>query len=237
MNELQNFKNNPAFMKLLKTFDCEVTNIFRDGVRVSEPERERLTMDLMESFKTNRPDISKTPELSYFKRPVTNVQPYAKVTLPRIYKAITGQYFKAVTKKLRAIKDKDQVRKFKAASFDYVTFSGTFSKRNNNNLIGHSSYLCFDLDNLVNLESVRDALKHDEYTELLFQSPGGRGLKWICQVDIKRGSHLDYFNGIASYLQDNYKVTADPSGKDCSRACFICHDPDAYLSPKLRGYV
>lgn len=237
MKELKNFENNPAFMKLLETFDCEVTNIFRSGIQVSEPERERLTMELMESFKTNKPDISKIPEFSYFKQPVTNVKPYAKVTLPRIYKAITGQYLKAVTEKLRSIKDKEQARKFKAQSFPYVTFSGRFTKRNNANLIDHSSYLCFDLDDLVNLDSVRDALKEDEHTELLFKSPGGQGLKWICQVDIKRGAHLGYFNGISKYLQDNYQVTSDPSGKDPSRACFICHDSEAYLSPKLRGYV
>lgn len=234
MKELNNFHDNPAFQKLVDAFDLEPTNFYRDGIQVSEPERERLTKELMESFKTNRPDISKIPEFSYFKRPVTNIHPYAKITLPRIFSAITGTFFEARTKKLRAIKDKDQARKFKAQSFHYVTFSGTFSKRNNNNLIQHSGYLCFDLDDLVNLESVRDALKRDEHTELLFQSPGGRGLKWICAVDIINGSHADYFNAISKYLKKNYQVTADPSGKDCSRACFIAQDKKAYLSPKYR---
>jgi len=235
--ELGNFKQSKGFNKLVAAFDLEVTDIYRSGIKVSEPERERLTRELLESFKTNRPDISKIPEVSYFKRPIANIRPFAKITLPRIFKAIKGDYLKAVTEKLMAIKDKDQARKFKAQSFPYVTFSGTFSKRNNNNLIQHSGYLCFDLDNLVNLDSVRDALKRDEHTELLFRSPSGRGLKWVCQVDIKRGSHLDYFNAISKYLQDNYQVTADPSGKDFSRACFLAHDKNAYLSPKLRGYV
>jgi len=234
---LENFKNNQAVQKLFKTFDYEITDVYRAGIKISEPVREMLESEFLESFKTNKPDLSKIPELSYFKRPVTNVQPYAKVTLPRVYRAVTGAYFKSKTKNLQAIKDKMQARRYKAQNFDYVTFSGTFSKRNNYNLIQHSGYLCFDLDDLVNLESVRDALKRDEFTELLFRSPSGNGLKWICQVNIQKGKHLDYFNAISKYLMDNYKITADASGKDPSRACFVCHDPDAYLSPKLRGYV
>ena len=99
---LENFKNNQAVQKLFKTFDYEITDVYRAGIKISEPVRERLESEFLESFKTNKPDLSKIPELSYFKRPVTNVQPYAKVTLPKVFQVVTGDYYKKQTEKLHS---------------------------------------------------------------------------------------------------------------------------------------
>ncbi|MFN5784539.1 MAG: BT4734/BF3469 family protein [Flavobacteriia bacterium] len=37
---------------------------------------------------------------------------------------------------------------------------------------------------------------------------------------------------MSNYLKHNYRIEADPSGKDISRACFLCHDPNAFIHPK-----
>jgi phosphoribosylformimino-5-aminoimidazole carboxamide ribonucleotide (ProFAR) isomerase len=43
----------------------------------------------------------------------------------------------------------EEARKFKAFNFDYVTFSGAFSKRNDKHLKKHSGLLTIDFDHIV----------------------------------------------------------------------------------------
>ena len=47
-----------------------------------------------------------------------------------------------------------------------------------------------------------------------------------------RLSHADYFRRAAYYIRQTYGIEPDRSGKDLSRACFLPHDPNAYLNPK-----
>jgi hypothetical protein len=83
-------------------------------------------------------ELLKIPEFSYFGKPVINTKPDKVVNLIDAYKLIKGDYFKQSTNKLRAFTDKTEARKYKASNFDYVTFSGTFTKRENNSLLMHS---------------------------------------------------------------------------------------------------
>lgn len=175
-----------------------------------------------------------TARFSFFSRPITNIRPCANFALSDAYKYITGDFALESTSKLRSIADIKIARTFKAANFDYVTFSGLFSKRNEKAQISHSGLLCLDFDHLENLDKVRWLLLNDEYfeTQLLFTSPSGHGLKWVIEIDLSKASHLDYFNGVSNYLKQTYNLTADPSGKDICRACFLPYDPNCYINPK-----
>jgi len=108
-------------------------------------------------------------------------------SLLQIYNVITGNYYKSRTEHLRSITDPAQARKFKAANFDYCTFSGIFTTRSDKELIKHSDLLCIDFDHLPNLSEIRNRLLADEYfeTQLLFTSPSGDGL-------LIRQSHGNY---------------------------------------------
>lgn len=171
---------------------------------------------------------------SYFKAPVMNVIPSKELKLSEIYDLITTNTYEAVTSHLRAITDIKQKRKYKAKHFDYVTFSGTFNKRNDENLIKHSLLMTIDLDHLENLDSTKKMLLKDEYfdTELLFKSPSGDGLKWIIKIDLEQATHQEYFIAVANYLEQQYNIKVDASGKDISRACFLCYDHEAYINPR-----
>jgi hypothetical protein len=164
---------------------------------------------------------------------ITNTKPHKAVSLLQIYNAIKGDYYKARTEKLRAISDVSQARLFKAANFDYCTFSGVFTTRNDKALTKHSGLLCLDFDNLQNVELLRNQLLKDEYfdTQLLFRSPSGNGLKWIISVDTTETTHGDYFLSVSNYLKATYNVEVDKSGKDISRACFLPHDSEAFINP------
>lgn len=174
------------------------------------------------------------PVFSFFKCPVSNTQPAYNLNLLETYKLIKGNGYKNTTAQLRSINDKKQARKYKAGNFDYVTFSGTFSKRSDKDLQKHSGLITIDFDHIKDLQKLKEALLNDEYfeTELMFISPSGDGLKWVIPVDLTKANHQDYFKAVSNYIQHTYNLEVDKSGKDISRACFIPFDKDVFIHPK-----
>ena len=181
------------------------------------------------------PKIPYSPLFSFFKAPITNTRPHSEATLRKVYNAIKGNYYQERTQKLQSIPDIQQARKFKAANFDYCTFSGTFTTRNDKALIKHSGLLCVDFDHLQSVELLRNQLLKDEYfdTQLLFRSPSGNGLKWIISMDANQATHGEYFAAVANYILQTYGIAVDKSGRDISRACFLPHDPQAFINPQI----
>ena len=174
-----------------------------------------------------------SPLFSFFKSPVSNIKPHKAVSLLQIYNAIKGDYYRERTEKLRTISNVTQARKFKASTFDYCTFSGVFTARNDKALTKHSGLLCLDFDHLNSIETLFNRLLKDEYfdTQLLFRSPSGDGLKWIIAIDTTETTHGDFFAAVANYISQTYGVAVDKSGRDISRACFLPHDPQAFINP------
>ena len=173
---------------------------------------------------------------SYFRKPIRNVDPLARVCLRQVHDLIRGEVFCKPTFELRALKDEGEARSFKANNFDYVTFSGLFSRRDAKSLIRHSGLLCLDFDHLEDPLALRKALIRDKYFETLlaFVSPSGHGLKWVIPIEVSSlCPHERWFSSVRNYIQQTYKVQVDPSGRDVARACFLPHDPEAYLNPKL----
>ena len=172
---------------------------------------------------------------SFFKAPVRNTIPHKSICLLDAYNYIVGDYAKQRTEKLRGIKDQKQARQFKASTFDYCTFSGMFQTRNDKALISHSGLLCIDFDHLQSVDLLRNQLLQDEYfdTQMLFVSPSGDGLKWLISIDTKQTTHSNYFAAVANYILQTYGIEVDKSGRDISRACFLPHDPQAYINPRL----
>ena len=223
---LGNFRNNPAFYKLVQRFDCDITSICMNGSELNDKEKLKAINEL---FKRS----TKLSKFSYYKAPISNTSPYSEINLKQIYNVIKGQYYKNRTNQLRAIKNCIEAREFKNKEFEYVTFSGRFSRRKVEDLIKQSGYICFDFDDINDLESTKANLKSDPYTQLLFTSPSGNGLKWIIKVKLSEGSHLEFFNGIKSYVKNKYDLAPDESAKDLSRACFVCYDPSAFINPEI----
>jgi hypothetical protein len=170
---------------------------------------------------------------SFFKAPVRNTIPHKSICLLDAYNYIVGEYAKQRTEKLRTITDPKQARQYKASNFDYCTFSGMFTTRNDKALVNHSGLLCVDFDHLQNVDLLRNQLLQDEYfeTQLLFVSPSGDGLKWIISIDAAKTSHGEFFAAVANYILQTYKVEVDKSGRDISRACFLAYDPNAFIHP------
>lgn len=177
---------------------------------------------------------NKGPRFSFFRAPVTNTRPLKSITIADAYAYITGHYAEARTRQLRTMTDKAEARLYKAANFDYATFCGQFKTRNDKDILQPSGLICLDFDHLHDVEGLFQDLLTDEYfeTELLFRSPSGHGLKWIIPIAENSLTHAEYFRSVANYIKQTYRVEIDKSGKDLSRACFLCHDPKAHINPK-----
>ena len=159
-------------------------------------------------------------------------------------------------------RDLSAARAFKRTKFDYVTFSGTFTRRTDADLVAHSGYLCLDFDHLdqaeftensrvidgnsrsaeaslrskgARLNEVRRLLLSDPHFEtlLLFTSPSGNGLKWVIPIDLEQCEHRTWFNAVRNYLAATYHLDAAPACVNVPRSCSLPHDPDCYLAPRL----
>lgn len=175
------------------------------------------------------------PTFSFFSSPISNTTPCKEFNLQDTYNYIVGHQAEHSTNTLRSITDKSYAKIYKANSFNYCTFSGTFDKRDDKSLIKHSGLLCIDFDHLDNVKETKKTLLNDAYfvTQLLFVSPSGDGLKWVVSIDPMEASHENWFDAMSNYLLETYSLKADSQCRNVSRACFLPHDPNCFINPQI----
>ncbi|MBT7995972.1 MAG: DUF3987 domain-containing protein, partial [Bacteroidetes bacterium] len=169
-------------------------------------------------------------EVSFYDAPIFNTTPKASLNLNQIYDLIKGDSYKRITEAVRGSSSKEIIKEIKSHRLDYVTFGGVFEKRANTSLQKASGYMAIDLDDLSEVEKVKQILLNDQMldTVMLFTSPSGKGLKWIIHHDPRyEMEYGEYFDAVRNYLSDKYAIEVDKSGRDIARACFLCSDPDA----------
>lgn len=128
----------------------------------------------------------------------------------------------------------DGYKNYKENELPAVTFAGTFprGKRKANFLAVHSSLVVLDVDDLSepDIPLLLSELSQLKQVILAFVSPSGQGIKIVVSVspvpkndaEHKTAWHacVDFFQS----LSDEYGFEIDPSGKDCSRLCYLAHD-------------
>ena len=179
--------------------------------------------------------------MSLFRPPISNKLPLCEITLFQVYQYIVGPEAKSRTFCLRSITDKKEQKSFKVRQLDYITPSGTFTYCKDEGLKEHSGIICMDLDDIEDVEVLFQKLLSDPYFEtlLLFRSPRGCGLKWFVPIDLSKCDHKTWFNAIRNYLMKTYGLSekqVDPACANVSRACWLCHDANAYLKTELYEY-
>ena len=179
------------------------------------------------------------PKMSFFRRPIKNTKPCREASPQDIYKYLVSDYAKAHTEHIRTIADNRERSRYKAANLDYITPGGTFRSRKENELIQASGYMVIDFDHIPNAKGLVKRLANDTNFEtiLAFRSPSGDGVKWIVALpdtnkpDGTPFTYGEFFTILSNYSKKIYGIEADPSGKDICRACFLPHDPDAFINP------
>ena len=192
-----------------------------------------------EEPKPQAPALPPCPKMSFFRRPIKNTKPCREASPQDIYKYLVSDYAKAHTEQIRTIADNRERSRYKAANLDYITPGGTFRSRKENELIQASGYMVIDFDHIPNAKGLVKRLANDTNFEtiLAFRSPSGDGVKWIVALpdtnkpDGTAFTYGEFFTILSNYSQKIYAIEADPSGKDICRACFLPHDPDAFINP------
>ena len=171
-----------------------------------------------------------TYKFSVYKAPIANVNPLKSTTLSKVYAVIVSDRYKAVTSGYRALKDKKEQTACKIKKLDYVTFSGEFKTRSVAGLIKHSGLFCIDLDELEDTEAIKSKVIDLLPPSLMFVSPSGNGLKLVYKINISEAEHLQYYNAFEVFFNERLGVAIDDKCKDVPRACFLCHDSEAYFN-------
>ena len=129
---------------------------------------------------------------------------------------------------------------YKEKELPAVTFSATFpkGKRKAQHLLRHSGLVTIDIDGLT-AEQIPDllaALAQMPQVVLAFISPSGTGIKAIVRVDPIPLNDLEHKGAYAAAkaffdnLATEFEFEIDTSGKDCSRLCYLAHDPLAIVN-------
>lgn len=148
------------------------------------------------------------------------------VSLDEVVEAIkSGVVASYVLKLKEANKEEAKAIKSKMPS---VAFSGTFKQgRLDTDIINHSGLICLDFDDVVDIDALWAELIEFPYTVLIFISPSGTGVKAIIHIAAKKELHRSYFAALKKIFP-----TADPSGSNESRLCFLSYDKNLYYNPK-----
>ncbi len=175
-------------------------------------------------------------KFQFYRAPIMTVRSNIEMTIKEVYQYITSLEALERTHKLRAFENEKEAKEYKAKSFDFVCFSGIFSKRNTEGLIEHSGLICLDYDHVGNtrqLWTLREKLLQDPIlkTDLLFTSPSGDGLKQVVGIDLELGNHLQWFKVLQNYIRKTYQLEIDKACSDVCRACFLPHDANCYVNP------
>ncbi len=152
-----------------------------------------------------------------------------------------GSYKKQVEeiRKINTEKGKEEADKLKKNLMAF-TASGTFENhRRINDITAYNQCVILDFDDISAdyLEEAKDRATLAPYTLAAFMSPRGTGLKIIVQVNTEVAEHGLAFQQVADYYARALNEEVDPSGKDCSRLCFMSWDPDAWYNDEAQVFT
>ncbi len=156
-----------------------------------------------------------------------STEPESVITVQDLVERIRSGYWSDVVAAVRSCVTKES-RDLAKRSVPCVTLSGTFSKRGQQYLLGHSGYICIDIDT----ECDRSLLGADPYTYAMFQSISGTGTAIIVPIDPAK--HTESFDWLQRYYFDTYGVVIDPKPRNIASLRFISHDPDTVTNPLAR---
>ncbi|MFN8406974.1 MAG: BT4734/BF3469 family protein [Sphingobacteriaceae bacterium] len=164
-------------------------------------------------------------KFSFYKKGITNKMPSLEMDVAQAIAIIRSEKYKEVIDRLRNSSD-IHIRSVIKKNLDYFTFSGRFKKRLTENLIEHSGIICLDFDD-IDPEEYFKYICEQPFALACFRSPSGKGLKVL--VKIQPNLHRQSFLALGQFFE-TASLVVDQSGKDVTRACFVSHDPNAYLN-------
>lgn len=161
-----------------------------------------------------------------FYNKITNLKKDGVLPIDLFLESIKDGKWQDESFKIRLIKDKKE-KKFEKEKLPSVTISGLFKSRLDVHSEEHSGYIGMDIDDVENIEEVKEKLKSDPYVYSAFVSVSATGLCIIFKINPKK--HRESFYNISKYLLDKYKLIVDPSGVNESRIRYVSFDPNIFI--------
>lgn len=174
------------------------------------------------------------------------------VKIESVLSAIKSGKWKHKIEQVRSESNK-RVRDSIKFSLPNAAFCGTFEKkrcynsrkgiwelksRRDDHIISYNKLVVIDIDQTEQklVKGLQDMLPDDPYVYSYFLSPSG-GIKILYKVTSDIQHHKLYaFEQVKQWVEEHYKVTVDPSGKNISRICYISYDPDLYYNPDCEEF-
>ena len=118
-----------------------------------------------------------------------------------------------------------------------VTWSGTFpeGERKGDALVQHSAYVVLDIDNNVDIVTVRADLSAHPNVSFAFVSPSDTGIKPLIKVSpvpMSVAEHHAAFDAVLDVFRDyvDQDPTKLPAQRDPNRLCFLAYDPNPIMN-------
>lgn len=184
-------------------------------------------------------------EFSIFLYGITKKIPDGISNISDVFEKIKGTYFKDLCQKIQNIQNPDEKERKKERNqvkknLTYITPAGTFSERKKIGIIQQSGLAPIDIDNLEDLENIKDKLKVDPFIHLLYTSPSGHGLKAIIRIPKSIAEYPTRVISFYNYLAETYNIpiiSLDKSTHDISRACYLAYDPDVHYNSDAETFI
>jgi hypothetical protein len=132
-----------------------------------------------------------------------------------------------IVNKCRNIREKEERDAFKR-TMPTACLSGAFSYRSDASLVTHSQIIAMDLDEIENLNVIKNQFKKDKYVFSVFMSTSGFGLRVLFKIEPNK--HKEAFKGLCQYIYEKYGQPCDPNSS-VSKPYVVSFDPDLYLNP------
>lgn len=167
------------------------------------------------------------PEVSIFGK-IKNIYNPINIDLLECLEFIRDGKWEDIVTECRLIKDKAERDDFKDR-MERITFSGKFSRRNNDGLEEHSGIIYIDLDDVEDIIETKKRLSKDRYVLSVVMSVSGTGLGVMFKINPTK--HRDSFFGISKYLKEEYGLIPDIQSQVLSKPIVVTFDPYIYINP------
>lgn len=153
---------------------------------------------------------------------------------------LTSNRYQARVEHLRTIRD-DEAQKFFKASLPAITPSGVFSYRSEKNLIEHTGFLAFDVDekdnrHLSNFDKFKEQISNIVCVAYCGISVRGKGYWGLIPIPKSTPEEHRYRFAALSIFFKSYGIVIDESGKDICRLRICSWDPEAYYNHLAKLY-
>ncbi len=175
--------------------------------------------------------------VSFYKN-IFDTESKEQITIDQFLKAIKNGKYKKAIEAIRQATTKKARGELKK-QLPNITASGTFTKRQDKNLIAHSGLKQIDIDHDENVEldpnEAKKKLITDPFTFAAFISPSGNGLKLL--VRIRPHDDKTIYTSLIAYYKDNFNLQIDKACSNVSRGMGVSYDPDLYHNPDSKLFV